>query len=74
MLRAGCLRRVSAGLVLAAATLGTAGCVLTPVPGPIAYGPPVVVAPRPVIVVPRPFLRSGYHGHWRHHRHGHRWH
>jgi hypothetical protein len=78
MLRAGVLRRLRAGLVLAAsAAVGTAGCVVA-YPEPFVVGPPVVVAPRPVIVAPRPhrwYYRGGYHrsyhgghyhrGHWR---------
>jgi hypothetical protein len=73
MLRAGALRRLSAGLVLvAAAAVGTAGCVLAPVPAPIAVGRPVVVAPRPVIVAPHRhyYYRGGYHGHY-HRGYGH---
>jgi hypothetical protein len=73
MLRAGALRRLSAGLVLAvAAAVGTAGCVLAPFPEPFAVGPPVIVAPRPVIIAPRPhpyyhggYYRGGYGRHWR---------
>lgn len=77
MLRAGPLRRLSLGLLLATtAAVGTAGCVLVPVPEPFAVGPPVVVAPRPVIIAPRPYpyYRGGYYGgghyqrgrgHWR---------
>jgi hypothetical protein len=73
MRRAGALRRLSTGLVLAvAAAIGTAGCVLAPFPEPVAIGPPVVVAPTPVIVAPRPhiyygggYYRGGYHRHWR---------
>jgi hypothetical protein len=71
MLRAGALRRLSAGLVLvAAAAVGTGGCVVAAYPEP--FGPPVVVAPAPVIVAPRPhrwYYRGGYHGGY--HRHGH---
>lgn len=73
MLRAGALRRLSLGLMLTVtATVGTAGCVLVPVPEPLAVRPPVIVAPRPVIVAPppRPFYRGGYYGHApRGHRH-----
>jgi hypothetical protein len=68
MLRAGSLRRLGAGVVLAvAAAVGTAGCVLAPVPAPVVIGPPVVVGPRPVIVGPhyRGYYRGGYHRHWR---------
>jgi len=65
MLRAGTLRRLSAGLVLVAATaVGTGGCLLAPFPEPVVYGPPVIVAPRPVIIAPRPhpYYRGGYYG------------
>ena len=68
MQRAGALRHLSAGLVLAVtAAIGTAGCVLIPFPEPVAVGPPVVIAPRPVIVAPPPhiYYRGGYHRHWR---------
>jgi hypothetical protein len=72
MVRTGTLRRLGAGLVLvAAAAIGTGGCVLAPFPEPIAVGPPVVVAPRPVIIAPHGhgYYRGGYHrghgGHWR---------
>lgn len=66
MLRPGSLRRLSAGVVLAiAAAMGTAGCVLAPVPEPVVIGPPVVVAPRPVIIGPHPYYRGGYHRGWR---------
>ena len=62
MLRAGALRRLSAGLVLVAATaVGTGGCLLAPFPEPVAYGPPVIVAPRPVIIGPHPYYRGGYY-------------
>jgi hypothetical protein len=63
MLRAGALRRLSAGLVLAvAAAIGTAGCVLAPFPEPVGFGGPVIVAPRPVFVAPHHgFYRGGYH-------------
>jgi len=75
MMRAGAVRRLGAGVILASAiAIGTSGCILTPVPGPV-YGPPVVVAPRPVIVAPpRPhyYYRGGYY-HGGYHRHGHRW-
>jgi hypothetical protein len=67
MLRAGALRCLSLSLVLAViAALGTAGCILAPFPGPVAVGPPVVVAPRPVIIAPRPYsvYRGGYRGHY----------
>jgi hypothetical protein len=53
------------------AAVGTAGCVLAPVPAPVVVGPPVVVAPRPVIIGPRPYpyyrgyYRGAYHRHWR---------
>lgn len=70
MLRSGRLRRLSAGVVLAVvAAVGTAGCVLAPVPEPVVFGPPVVVAPRPVIIAPHPYYRGyyrgGYRRHWR---------
>lgn len=68
MLRSGSLRRLSFGLLLATvAAVGTAGCVLAPIPAPVVVGPPVVVAPRPVIVGPhyRGYYRGGYHRHWR---------
>jgi hypothetical protein len=70
MLRAGSLRRLSLGLLLATAVVGTAGCVLVPVPEPFAVGPPVVVAPRPVIIAPRPYpyYRGGYYGGGHYHR------
>jgi hypothetical protein len=52
-----------------AAAVGTAGCVLAPVPEPVVIGPPVVVAPRPVIIAPHPYYRGyyrgGYHRGWR---------
>ena len=48
-------RRFAASLILVgAAALGTAGCVLVPAPVPVAA--PVVVAPRPVY---------GYYGYYR---------
>jgi hypothetical protein len=71
MRRAGALRRLGLGLVLAVtAALGMGGCILAPVPAPVPIGGPVLLAPRPVIVAPRPhgFYRGGYHrghGHWR---------
>jgi hypothetical protein len=72
MRRAGALRRLGLGVVLAVtAAVGLGGCVLAPFPEPIAVGPPVIVGPRPVIIAPRPhgFYRGGYrgggHGHWR---------
>jgi hypothetical protein len=72
MLGTGALRRLGLGLVLAVTTaVGMGGCVLAPFPGPLAVGPPVVVAPRPVIIGPRGhgYYRGGYHGgngrHWR---------
>jgi len=74
MPRAGALRRLSLGLVVAAtAAVGTAGCILAPFPEPVAVGSPVIVAPRPVIIAPRPhgFYRGGYHR--GHHHGGHRW-
>jgi hypothetical protein len=62
MLRAGSLRRLSAGLVLVAAVaVGTGGCLLAPFPEPVAVGPPVIVAPRPVIIAPYPYYRGGYY-------------
>ena len=78
MLRAGALRRLSLTLLLAVtAAVGTAGCILAPVPAPVAVGPPAVVVPGPVIIGPRPYYRGhgfyrggyrgGYHrgyGHW----------
>lgn len=75
MPRAGALRRLSLGLLLTAtAAAGTAGCVLVPVPEPLAVGPPVIVAPTPVIVAPRPhhYYRGGYRGH-PHRGHRHHW-
>jgi hypothetical protein len=49
-------RRFAAALILVgAAALGTAGCVLVPAPVPVAG--PVVVAPRPAY---------GYYGYHRH--------
>jgi hypothetical protein len=71
MLRAGALRRLSLGLVLAAtAAVGTAGCVLAPFPEPVAVGPPVIIAPRP-----HPYYyRGGYYGRGHYHRgHGPYW-
>jgi hypothetical protein len=73
MLRAGTLRRLSAALVLvAAAAVGTGGCLLVPFPEAVGYGPPVIVAPRPVIIAPRGhgyygggYHRGGYRQHWR---------
>ena len=63
MLRPGSLRRLSAGVVLAVATaVGTAGCVLAPLPEPVVVGPPVIVGPRPVIIAPRPYYRGYYRG------------
>jgi hypothetical protein len=39
---------------VAAIVIGASGCLLVPVPGPVA-GPPVIVAPRPrPVFVPRP--------------------
>jgi hypothetical protein len=73
MLRAGSLRRLSAGLVLVAAVaVGTGGCLLAPFPEPVAYGPSVIVAPRPVIIAPRPhpYYHGGYYGGY--YRGGHR--
>jgi hypothetical protein len=72
MRRAGGLRRLVLGLVLVGVAGTTAGCLLAPVPVPVAVGPPVVVAPRPVIVAPRPHpvYRGGYHGPYRR-GHGH---
>jgi hypothetical protein len=68
---AGALRRLFAGVVVvAAAAVGTSGCVVAAYPEP--FGPTVVVAPRPVIVAPRPhrgYYRGGYHRHWGGHRH-----
>ena len=63
MLRAGAVRRLSAGLVLAVvAAIGTAGCVLAPYPEPVAVGGPVIIAPRPVFIAPHHgFYRGGYH-------------
>lgn len=75
MIRAGALRRPTVGLLLlAAAALGTSGCVLAPIPGPVV-GPPVVVAPRPLLVVPgRPHYHHGGYYHGGYHRgYGHRW-
>ena len=73
MVRAGALRRLTAGLFLAGAvTVGTSACVLVPVPEPF-IGAPAVVAPAPVVVVPRPYYhpyrgyyRGGYHRGYRH--------
>ena len=69
MLRPGSLSRLGAGVVLAVvAALGTAGCVLAPVPEPVVVGPPVIVGPRPVIIAPHPYrgyYRGGYHRGWR---------
>jgi hypothetical protein len=66
MLRAGALRRLSLSLLLAVtAAMGTAGCILAPVPAPIAVGPPAVVVPGPVIIGPRPYSRGHYHGYYR---------
>lgn len=74
MMRAGAVRRLGAGLILASAiAIGTSGCILAPVPGPVVG--PLVVAPSPVIVAPRPHYhyRGGYyHGGYRR-GHGHRW-
>jgi hypothetical protein len=57
------LRRLTAALLLAgAAAVGTSGCIVAPIPAPVAVEPaPVVIAPRPVIVTPR-FHRGGYYG------------
>ena len=70
MLRAGTLRRLSAGVVLVAATaVGTGGCLLVPFPEPVAIGPPVIIAPRP-----HPYYRGGYYGRGHYHGgYGHRW-
>jgi hypothetical protein len=43
-----------------AIAVSAAGCVLVPVPAPMAR-PPVLVAPRPVVVVPRPVYGYGYY-------------
>jgi hypothetical protein len=52
-----------------AAAVGTAGCVLAPLPEPVVVGPPVIVGPRPVIIAPHPYYRGyyrgGYHRGWR---------
>jgi hypothetical protein len=73
MLRAGAVRRLGLGLVLAVtAAVGMGGCVLAPYPEPAyAVGPPVVVAPRPVIIGPRwhGYYRGGYHRHGGYYRH-----
>jgi len=54
------LGRLAASLfVVGAITVSVAGCVLVPVPAPVA-GPPVIVAPRPVFV-PRPVYGYGYY-------------
>jgi hypothetical protein len=77
MLRAGALRRLSLSLLLAVtAAVGTAGCVLAPVPAPVAVGPPAVVVPGPVIIGPRPYYRRHYHGFYRggYHRGYRHWH
>jgi hypothetical protein len=75
MTRAGALRRPIVGLLLvAAAALGTSGCILAPAPGPVV-GPPVVVAPAPFLVVPRrPHYhdRGGYYHGGYHRGYGHR--
>jgi hypothetical protein len=66
MLPAGALRRLSLSLLLAVtAAVGAAGCVLAPIPGPVAVGPPAVVVPGPVIIGPRPYYRRHYHGFYR---------
>ncbi|PYN47697.1 MAG: hypothetical protein DME00_14890 [Candidatus Rokuibacteriota bacterium] len=46
--------------VVGAIAVSAAGCVLVPVPAPVAR-PPVFVAPRPVVVVPRPVYGYGYY-------------
>jgi hypothetical protein len=77
MLRAGALRRLSLSLLMAVtAAVGTAGCVLAPVPAPVAVGPPAVVVPGPVIIGPRPYYRRHYHGFYRggYHRGYRHWH
>src|SRR5438445_2296867 len=54
------LGRLAASLfVVGAIAVSVAGCVLVPVPAPVA-GPPVIVAPRPVFV-PRPVYGYGYY-------------
>jgi len=76
MMRAGAVRRLGAGLILASAiAIGTSGCILAPVPGPFV-GAPVVVAPGPVIVAPRRphyYNRGGYYHGGYHRGPGHRW-
>ncbi len=53
------LGRLAASLfVVGAIAVSAAGCVLVPVPAPVA---PVFVAPRPVVVVPRPVYGYGYY-------------
>ena len=55
------LGRLAASLfVVGAIAASAAGCVLVPVPAPVAR-PPVFVAPRPVVVVPRPVYGYGYY-------------
>ena len=55
------LGRLAASMLVAGAIAGSAGgCVLVPVPAPVAR-PPVFVAPRPVVVVPRPVYGYGYY-------------
>ena len=55
------LGRLAASLfVVGAIAVSAAGCVLVPVPAPVAR-PSVFVAPRPVVVVPRPVYGYGYY-------------
>ena len=69
MMRAGALRRLTAGLLLAAAVaIGTSACVLVPVPEPVV-GAPVIIAPRPYYHYRGGYYHGGYHRgggrHWR---------
>ena len=55
------LGRLAASLfVVVTIAVSIAGCVLVPVPAPVAR-PPVFVAPSPVVVVPRPVYGYGYY-------------
>jgi len=55
------LGRLAASMLVAGViAVSAGGCVLVPVPAPVAR-PPVFVAPRPVVVVPRPVYGYGYY-------------
>ena len=70
MMRAGALRRLTAGLLLAATvTIGTSACLLVPVPEPVVGPPAVIIAPRPYYHHRGGYYHGGYYRgggrHWR---------